>query len=773
MSKLSCSTLTLAVSLTACTAPATPDTRLTDPEDATEAASACFVDRSDALPVIARAGAHEVGAFRIEVRPDAGLDVRHTSSARSLFASASGAPWTAARTELTATDHQGSFALEEVVRATCAAPTLGAVFGGDGVLGLRGEFADGGPCANLTWELQLCEARPGHLAFRLTTNDPSFGQLTLRVASSASERIFGLGEQFGHDTLDLKGRAIPVLSQEGGVGRGHTPISPAVNLASPGSAGSEASTYYAAPHYLTSELRSLFLESSELSIFDFTASDTTQIRLHAKAMVGRILFGETPLELIERFTDYAGRMPAPPSWVNNGAIVALARELPESQAIVDQLRARGVQLAAVWNQTWSGKVRTYIGEQVLWNWVPNESYHPGWNDFVSRLATDQIRTLCYVNPMLVDPPEAAGPVARNLFREARDRGYLVSKADGSPYLLEVTAFDAGLIDLTNPEARTWMKAVLVEEVMTKAQCSGWMVDFGEALPFDATLASGVSGASFHNQYPVEWMRLNREAITEAGRLGDILTFNRSGSTRTPAYSLLMWQGDQLTTWDKYDGMVSALHGLIGGGFSGLALNHSDTGGYTSLSLSGLAGYEREPELLERWTEMNAFTSVLRTHEGNQPDVNAQIYSDTTMIDHFARFSKVYKALAFYRTELFEEAATKGWPVVRHLWMQYPSDPVAPTIDDQFLLGSELLVAPIKNKCWTWPYCPYDKEVYLPPGTWVHLWTGKVLGSETTGQLVTVQAPIGQPAVFYRRGSTVGAKFVANLKAAGIAVASSP
>ncbi|MCX5741846.1 MAG: alpha-glucosidase [Proteobacteria bacterium] len=766
------STLALTLTLAACTEAPPADPQPTEPEDAVEAAANCFADRADALPVVTRADAHAVGAFRIAIRPDAGLDVRHASApSRSLFASASGAPWTAAQAELTATDRQGSFQVDEAVHAACTMPTLGDVHGDGGTLALRGAFADASAaCANLTWEVQLCEPRPGHLAFRITTSDPAFSQLTLRVASSASERIFGMGEQFAHDTLDLKGRVIPVLAQEGGVGRGHTPISPAVNLASPGSAGSEESTYDAVPHYLTSELRSLFLENSELSIFDFTTPEATEIRLHAPTMIGRILFGESPLELIERFTDYAGRMPAPPAWVNDGAIVALARDLPRSQAIVDQLRARGVELAAVWNQTWSGKVRTYIGEQVLWNWVPNASYHPGWNDFVSGLATDHIRTLCYVNPMLVDPPPAAGPVSRNLFAEARDHGYLVTKEDGTPYLLKVTAFDAGLIDLTNPEARTWMKAVLRDEVMGKGRCSGWMVDFGEALPFDARLASGVSGASFHNQYPVEWMRLNREAITEAGRLGDVLTFNRSGSTRTPAYSLLMWQGDQLTTWDKYDGMVSALHGLISGGFSGLALNHSDTGGYTSLSLNGLAGYEREPELLERWTEMNAFTSVLRTHEGNQPDVNAQIYSDTAAIDHFARFSKVYKALAFYRTQLFDEATTRGWPVVRHLWMEDPSDPIAPTIDDEFLLGSEILVAPVKNKCWTWPLCPYDKEVYLPRGTWVHLWTGTVLGSTAAGERVTVKAPIGEPAVFYRKGSAVGARFVANLKAAGITVA---
>ena len=245
----------------------------------------------------------------------------------------------------------------------------------------------------------------------------------------------------------------------------------------------------------------------------------------------------------------------------------------------------------------------------------------------------------------------------------------------------------------------------------------------------------------------------------------MLVWNRSGGARTPGVSTLLWEGDQLTTWDKYDGLVSALHGLLNGGFSGISLNHSDTGGYTSLSAGGI-GYDRERELLQRWTEMNAFGTVLRTHEGNQPELDAQAYDDEG-IAHFARMSKVYRALAFYRRTLFEDARTKGWPVVRHLALHYPGDAESWRTDDELLLGTEILVAPVKNKCFTWPLCPYDKDVYLPPGKWVHLWTGKPFGNATSGSHVTVKAPLGQPAVFYREGSSVGAQLVTNLRAARV------
>jgi alpha-glucosidase len=751
-----------------CAADSAPDVALAA-DDPTTPVADCFATDSSTLGALSLGEAHEVGGFRVTVDADGRIDVRHAQAlARTVFATAPGGPVAGASASLSVVEHQGSFEPSERIERTCGAPVSLELRGRAGLVAVRGQFADAA-CAGVSWDIQLCEAETGQLAFRATTSDPSLDRLTLRVASRASERIFGMGEQAPHDRLDLKGRTITVLSQEGGVGRGHVPISPAVNAISPGSAGSEGSTYYAAPHYLTSDLRSLLLENTELSVFDFTRPDVTTIAVHAPVMMGRILYGTSPLELIERFTAYAGRMPAPPTWVDRGAIVALARDLPTSRTIVQQLQAAGVRLAAVWNQTWSGKVETYIGEQVLWNWVLNERTHPGWTTWVGDLASAGARTLCYVNPMLVDPPASAGPVARNLFREARDRGYLVTRADGTPYLLKVTAFDVGLLDLTNVSAWTWMKQVLRDELIDKARCSGWMVDFGEALPFDAQLASGVSAASYHNRYPVEWMRLNREAIEEAGKLGEILTFNRSGFTRTPAHSLMVWQGDQLTTWDRYDGLVSAMHGLINGGFSGISLNHSDTGGYTSLSLAGLVGYEREAELLARWTEMNAFTALLRTHEGNQPGVNAQVYTDATSLAHFARFSKVYAALASYRRQLFAEAESRGWPVVRHLWLHYPDDPIAQTTDDEFLLGREILVAPVKNKCWTWPVCPYDKDVYLPAGRWVHLWSGVTYGDAARGQRVSVRAPIGQPAVFYREGSTAAATFVSNLRAAGVEV----
>jgi len=669
----------------------------------------------------------------------------------------------AGQVKLAHEEHQGSLHVQAKTLADCGQVAVATIArSGQNTL-LKGTFA---ACKG-SWRLEICSPLPAHLRLRATVDAAAaLNRLTFTKASTASERFYGMGEQFPHDTLNLNGRKIPVLAQEGGVGRGHQPISAAVNLASKGSAGSEDSTYYAAGHVLSDRGYSLVLENETYAEFDMKAAAATSIHVYDDQEIAmRVIVGASPLQLIERFTEYAGRMPPPPEWVNNGAIVALARPLSKSLQIVADLQKNGVQIAGVWNQTWSGIAKTFIGEQVLWNWTANPHAHPDWNKWVGQLQAKGIRTLCYINSMLRDVPKDV-KVTANLYKEAEKAGFFVQKKGGGTYLLPVTAFDVGLIDLSNPAARTWLKKLIAQELIAKAGCSGWMADFAEALPFDAVMHDGATGYQWHNRYPVAWAQLNKEAVAEAGKKGDILVFNRSGHTRSPGSALFFWQGDQLTTWDKYDGLVSALRGLINGGFSGISLNHSDIGGYTSLSKYKL-GYKREAEQLKRWAEMAAFTALFRTHEGNQPGANAQVYSSKDAMQHFGRMSKVFKALGPYRKTLYEQAASKGWPVVRHLALHYPGDKKSWTVDDQFLMGSELLVAPIKNKCFTKPLCPYDKKLYLPPGKWVHLWSGKAYGDAAAGKTVSVKAPLGKPAVFFKQGSKVGADLVKALKAAGV------
>ena len=678
---------------------------------------------------------------------------------------------------LDAHELRGSFDVKENINSQCTDQSITSFTQSGTEVVFKGRLTGNAACTT-NYTLSFTQPLTGHLRYKLSFDNAAVNYSELAYSSSNNERFHGFGEQFS--VLDLKGKVVPVLSEEGGVGRGHQPISGAVNLGSAGAAGNELTTYYAVPQYITNTNKSLFLENTQYSVFDLSDVNRVRVRLFSNQMTGRILLGNSMLELIQRFTDYTGRMRQLPDWFNEGAIVGMQGGTDKVNAVLTELERRGTPVAGVWLQDWVGKRQTSFGSQLWWNWELDQDRYPNWNGLVNRIESRNGHVLCYINPFLVDA-SPKGNVRRNLYTEAVNNGYLVKNSAGQPYQVTNTDFSAGMIDLTNPQAETWIKEVIKTQLIGEGRCRGWMHDFAEALPFDAVLWSGEDAASYHNKYPVEWARVAREAITEAGLGNDVVFFNRSGSARTPMYSTLLWQGDQLVTWDKYDGFKSAIMATMTGGFSGISLSHSDIGGYTNATLGGV-GYNREQELLQRWMEFSAFTTAYRTHEGLKPEDNAQFYSNNETYSHFDKFARVYKALAFYRKQLFAEAATKGWPVVRHPMLHYSNDAELATLDDHIMLGSEILMAPVINKN---AYNYGWKKVYFPNAattTWVHAFTGYKYGkgsnapsapwwlsavNSAQGNWQWVYAPLGTPAAFYKQGSTVGAQFEANLKSLGV------
>ena len=379
---------------------------------------------------------------------------------------------------------------------------------------------------------------------------------------------------------------------------------------------------------------------------------------------------------------------------------------------------------------------------------------------LAGLNNDDVHVLTYINPFFAQVDDKPN-VQRNQFNELLEKGFLVKTHNGDPYLIENTSFSAGLIDLSNPKARSWIKQVIKDELIASG-ASGWMADFGEALPYDSKLHSGTPVES-HNRYAEEWQQVNREAIEEAGRGDDIVFFSRSGYTKSPGLTTLFWLGDQLVTWDKYDGIKTAVTGLLSSGLSGYSLNHSDIGGYTTVPspVSWLISHRyRSKELMQRWTELNAFTTIFRTHEGNRPEANHQFNTDEETLEHFARFANIYKAWAGYRKQLVKDAAQKGHPVVRHPWVHYQNDDAVRLLKYQFMIGADFMVAPVLDPGTA------SVDVYLPKGNWTHLFTGQV-HSHTQGKWIAVAAPIGTPAVFYKTESKSGEQFRQSLLADGL------
>lgn len=596
-------------------------------------------------------------------------------------------------------------------------------------LTLRGRLA-GASGGSLGYTATLSPASSQRLALTVRLSGTGADAIVLSSASTPSESVHGFGAQ---TRWNLKGRVVPVLSREQGVGRGDPGVTEAQNMLTPPQGGDEASTYAVVPQYLTSRNRGLFLTDSQYNTFDLRPGRAIRAQLWSRSLHAQILRGDSPIALIRAYTEYAGRMRPMPSWVDRGAIVGIQGGTEVVRQRVAALQAAGVPLAGVWLQDWVGQRVTSFGSRLLWNWTLNTARYPGWEKMVADFRKQGIRVMTYINPMLADAAGIAGP-ERNLYAEALARGYVIRTQAGEPYIVDQGGFSAALIDLTSSSARAWTRGVL-RDMAVKFGASGWMADFAEQTPFAGKFANGASGAVEHNRFPDRWSDIQADALKG---LPDVVDFHRAAFTRSPRSARLFWMGDQNVNWSRRDGMRSSLTGMLSGGMSGFSLNHSDTGGYTTLVTPPV---QRTPELLERWSEMNAFGGAMfRTHEGNRPQLNVQPYSSPEIAKDFARWARVFRALAPYRQRLEREALRAGTPIVRPLWL---SDARLKNVTHAFTLGRDVLAAPAFAPGATRTTLP------LPAGRWKHVWSSRTYSG---GRTITVDSPLGEPAVFVRAPS---------------------
>lgn len=309
---------------------------------------------------------------------------------------------------------------------------------------LRGTLSSQG--CKVDYRLSFTPVSANQLKFTLHLDGPgaqNLNRLYLRSASSADEQFFGFGAQLTY--FNQKGHVLPILVQEHGVGRGRPFVTQIYDLVENRGGGNPYVTEIPVPHYISTKLRSLFLENKEYSVFDLRYTDRVEIKLFANVMTGRIVYGKTPLDLIEGYTSYSGRMRVLPDWIHEGAIVGLQGGTDRVRQKLAELDQAGVPLAGLWIQDWAGRRVTSADSQLWWNWRLDETYYPRWAELVDTLARRNVRMLIYINPFLTNTSGHD-----QLFREAERAGYLVKKPDGTPQLIRNTDFYVGMVDLSNP-----------------------------------------------------------------------------------------------------------------------------------------------------------------------------------------------------------------------------------------------------------------------------------------------------------------------------------
>lgn len=564
------------------------------------------------------------------------------------------------------------------------------------------------------------------LKIEFLENNTNANRFWLRINATKEEKIYGCGEQLSY--FNLRGKNFPLWTSEPGVGRNKNTYTTWQADVKDKAGGDYYTTNYPQPTFISTEKYYCHLESTAYLDFNFKNEDFHELEVWQ--MPEYLLFetGKSYVELIEKLTDFLGRQPELPDWVYNGLILGIQGGTEFVLNKKDELKEKGLKLSALWCQDWEGVKHTSFGKRLSWNWEWNKEVYPELDQKIKELKDEEIRFMGYINPYVLE--------GKSLYKEAVEKDYLAYDKEGETYLVDFGEFYCGVVDFTNSEAFEWYKEVIKENLIDFG-LDGWMADFGEYLPTDCVLSNGKSAEIMHNAWPAIWARVNYESVKEADKLEEVLYFMRAGFTGNQKYCTLMWAGDQSVNWSLDDGLASVIPAALSMGMTGCGLHHSDIGGYTSLH-----GNIRSRELFMRWAEMAAFTPVMRTHEGNRPDENFQFYDDEKAIKHLKKMTDVYTKLKEYIKTAVKLNAERGIPVQRPLFMHYEEDEKAYDIKYQYLLGRDIMVAPVYEK---------DKkewELYLPADNWIHFWTGK----EYSGGEIKVEAPIGQPPVFYRKKS---------------------
>jgi sulfoquinovosidase len=576
------------------------------------------------------------------------------------------------------------------------------------------------------------------LVVRVKATSSAHDRLTVRLAGDEGEHFWGGGEQMSY--LDLAGRRFPMWTSEPGVGRDKSTMLTQKMDAEGMAGGDYWTTNYPQPTFLSSRGYAAHLRASCYSVLDFADATAPAIELWNNAAEIELVRGETPAALVSALASRFGRQPPLPDWAIGGAIVGL-KDGANSFARLERIIAAGAQVSGLWCEDWIGIRQTSFGRRLFWDWQWNATRYPDLPEQIAGLTARGIRFLGYVNPYLaVDGPQ---------FAQAQAQGYLALRQDNDdPYRVDFGEFDAGVVDFTNPAARDWFAEEIIGKQMLDFGLKGWMADFGEYLPVDLRLADGSDPMEAHNRWPVLWAQVNAQAVANRGMTGDAVFFMRAGFSGVQSHCPLLWAGDQCVDFTRHDGIGTVITAALSAGLVGNAYSHSDVGGYTSLH-----GNIRTTELLMRWCELGAFTPVMRTHEGNRPDDNLQIDSSAELLACFAGWTRVHAALAPYVRHLCDEAVATGLPAQRPLFLHYPDDPDCAAVQDQYLYGADLLVAPVIEEG------AIARTVLLPGDeTWVHVWTGQ--GYEPGRH--EIAAPLGAPPAFYCAGSRFAPLFASLL-----------
>ncbi len=510
------------------------------------------------------------------------------------------------------------------------------------------------------------------------------------------EHFVGLGEKFG--ALDKRGQHITSWNYD------------ALNVESERS-------YKNVPLYLSSRGYGILVDSGTATDFDVCHAThaCVQIAVPDDQLDYYVIAGPAPAQVIDRYHTLTGRPVAPPRWALGAWMSTGYLKIDQSGTLAHarRIREHGLPCDVLHLDTYWQKVGNW--SDLRWD----EELFPDPEAMLKELHVLGYRVCLWTNPYI--------SANSTVFAEGVARGHFLRRADGSVYVADVWhgAWPAcGIVDFTDPAAVAWFQGLL--RPLLEQGVDVFKTDFGEGVPVDAVSASGVTGEALHNVYSLLFNDAVADITEEVA--GHRVVWARSsfigGQRHGP-----QWAGDNNTTFTS---MASTLRGGLSYAFSGVPYWSHDVGGFTGKPAA---------DLMVRSAQFGALSPMMRFHgTTTRFPWEFEESADRAVVEAV----RLRYRLLPYLYSAAVEATQSGMPMMRPLPFHAPDEPGAWTADLEYLLGPDLLVAPMTNP-------EGERHVYLPRGEWIDHWTGEV---HSGGRHLQVRKPLHQVPLFVRRNALI-------------------